>query len=107
MRRRRLQKGSLQLRRHGKRKVWVVQYYDSEGHHRYKTLGAGTLSKSRASELCTEFMHSINGGEAGQRGQTRPLLLGEFISHVFLPFQRESGSPARPAPPNNGSSAIS
>ena len=88
MRRRRFQIGSLQLRRHGKRKVWVVQYYDSGGHHRYKTLGAGTLSKSRASELCTEFMHSINGGEAGQGGQTRPLLLGEFISHVVLPFQR-------------------
>ena len=39
MRRRRYQKGSLQARRHGKKRVWVVQYYDAEGHHRYHTLG--------------------------------------------------------------------
>ena len=39
MRRRRYQKGSLQSRRHGKKRVWIVQYYDSEGHHRYHTIG--------------------------------------------------------------------
>ena len=87
MRRRRFQKGSLQLRRHGIRKVWVVQYWDSDGHHRYKTLGAGSLSKSRASELCAAFMQTVNGGEP-QGGETvRPPLLSEFIGRVFLPFQ--------------------
>jgi len=94
MRRRRFQKGSLQLRRHGKRKVWVVQYYDSDGHHRYKTLGAGTLSKSRASELCTKFMQTVNGCEP-QEGETiRPPLLSEFISRIFLPFQRGKWKPS-------------
>jgi integrase len=66
----------------------VVQYYDSDGHHRYKTLGAGTLSKSRASELCSDFMRTINS-RAPQDGETvKPPLLSEFISGVFLPFQR-------------------
>jgi hypothetical protein len=38
---------SLQERRHGKRRVWAVQYYDAEGHHRYHTLGRMTdLTKS-------------------------------------------------------------
>lgn len=31
MRRRRFQKGSLQLRKHADRRVWVVLYYDERG----------------------------------------------------------------------------
>lgn len=34
-----LEEQSSNSRRHGKKRVWVVQYYDAEGHHRYHTLG--------------------------------------------------------------------
>ena len=88
MRRRRYQKGSLQARRHGKKRVWVVQYYDAGGHHRYNTLGRmADLTKSQATERQAEFMRGVNGGD-GDTKFVRPLLLGEFVNQVYLPFQR-------------------
>lgn len=51
MRRRRFQKGSLQLRKHGNRRVWVVLYYDDRGERRYSTLGwASEINKGEADE---------------------------------------------------------
>jgi hypothetical protein len=88
MKRRRHQKGSLQERRHGRKRVWVVQYYDSEGHHRYHTLGRMCdLTKGDAEKEHVEFMRGINGGEA-EEACLRPVLLNEFISQVYLPFYR-------------------
>jgi len=88
MRRRRYQKGSLQERRHGKKRVWVVQYYDADGHHRYHTLGRMCdLSKSQAVEKQSEFMRTMNGGEATE-DPIRPVLVSEFVNQVYLPFQR-------------------
>jgi hypothetical protein len=61
MRRRRYQKGSLQERRHGKRRVWVVQYYDADGRHRYHTLGRMCeMNKGQAEQKQTEFMKTVN-----------------------------------------------
>ena len=45
MRRRRFQKGSLQLRKHGNRRVWVVLYYGQKGERRYHTLGLASEMK--------------------------------------------------------------
>ncbi len=88
MRRRRYQKGSLQARRHGKKRVWVVQYYDADGHHRYHTLGRMCdLTKSQAEEKQTAFMQTVNGGEI-EPERDRPVLMGEFVDQVYLPFQR-------------------
>lgn len=88
MRRRRYQKGSLQARRHGTRRVWVVQYYDAEGHHRYHTLGRmSDMTKSQAQEGQVAFMRTINGGEC-QTQEIRPVLISEFVNQVYLPFQR-------------------
>ena len=88
MRRRRYQQGSLQERRHGKRRVWIIQYYDSEGHHRYHTLGRMCdLNKSQAAEKQAEFMRAVNGGE-GEPQEVRPVLLREFVTQVYLPFYR-------------------
>jgi hypothetical protein len=56
LKRRRFQKGSLQLRRRGKAKKWVVLYYDDAGHRRYHTLGAGTMTKTAAQGLRDEFL---------------------------------------------------
>src|SRR3984957_16929313 len=89
MRRRRYQKGSLQERRHGKKRVWVVQYYDAEGHHRYHTLGRmADLTKSQAEQSQTAFMRTMNGGDDPEPGRTRPVLVSEFVNQVYLPFQR-------------------
>jgi hypothetical protein len=61
MRRRRYQKGSLQERRHGKKRVWVVQYYDAEGHHRYHTLGRmADLTKSQAEQSAVPLLQNPN-----------------------------------------------
>ncbi len=88
MKRRRFQKGSLQLRRRGKAKKWVVLYYDDAGHRRYHTLGAGTMTKTAAQGLRDGFMRTVNGSDEPEDGRSRPVLLREFIDQVYLPFQR-------------------
>jgi integrase len=87
LKRRRFQKGSLQLRRRGKAKKWVVLYYDDGGHRRYHTLGAGTMTKTAAQELRDEFMRAVNGSDEPEDGRNRPVLLREFVDQVYLPFQ--------------------
>jgi integrase len=88
MRRRRYQKGSLQLIRSGKAKRWVVLYYTADGDRRYHTLGAGNLPKAEAEKLRDAFMRGINGVDQPEPDGTRPALLSEFIERVYLPFQR-------------------
>jgi integrase len=88
MRRRRFQKGSLQLRKHGNRRVWVVLYYDAKGERRYHTLGlASEMKKGEADEKRQEYMREINGGDRTM-GPTRPPTIQEFIDQVYLPFYR-------------------
>ncbi len=89
LKRRRFQKGSLQLRRRGKARKWVVLYYDDGGHRRYHTLGAGTMTKTAAQERRDDFMRTVNGSNEPEEGGIRPLLLREFIDQVYLPFQRD------------------
>ena len=56
-------KGSLQLRKHADRRVWVVLYYDEKSERRYHTLGwASEMNKGQADEKRQEFMREINGG---------------------------------------------
>ena len=88
MKRRRFQKGSLQLRRRGKAKKWVVLYYDDAGHRRYHTLGSGSMTKTAAEQLRDEFMRSVNGSSQAEPGGLRPVLLRDFVEQVYLPFQR-------------------
>lgn len=88
MRRRRFQKGSLQLRKHGNRRVWVVLYYDDRGERRYSTLGwASEMNKGKADEKRQEFMRGVNGGDRTP-GPTRPVTVKEFLEQVYLPFYR-------------------
>ena len=88
MRRRRFQKGSLQLRKHGNRRVWVVLYYDQKGERRYSTLGwASEMNKGTADEKRQEFMREINGGDR-TAVPTRPPTVQEFLEQVYLPFYR-------------------
>jgi integrase len=88
MRRRRFQKGSLQLRKHGNRRVWVILYYDQKGERKYFTLGwASEMNKSTADEKRQEFMRDINGGPRTVSA-TRPVTVEEFLEQVYLPFYR-------------------
>lgn len=88
MRRRRFQKGSLQLRKHGNRRVWVVLYYDDRGERKYSTLGwASEMNKGEADQKRQEFMREINGGDRTP-GPTRPATVKEFLEQVYLPFYR-------------------
>jgi len=88
LRRRRWQKGSLQLRRRGKCKKWVVLYYDDGKHRRHHTLGNGSMTKSEAQGKQDDFMRVVNGSDQPDDGGIRPVLLREFIEQTFLPFQR-------------------
>ena len=86
MRRRRFQKGSLQLRKHADRRVWVVLYYDEKSERRYHTLGwASEMNKGTADEKRQEFMREINGG-ARTTGAIRPPTVAEFLNQVYLAF---------------------
>ena len=81
MRRRRFQKGSLQLRKHGDRRVWVVLYYDNKGKRRYHTIGfASDMNKGTADEKRQEFMREINAGER-TTATIRPPTVQEFLEH--------------------------
>lgn len=88
MRRRRFQKGSLQLVRRGKAKRWVVIYYNADGQRRYKTLGPGSVTKTEADGKRANFMREeVNGCEPAEGDAIRPVLLSEFVEQVYLPFQ--------------------
>jgi hypothetical protein len=88
MRRRRFQKGSLQLRKHADRRVWVVLYYDEKRERRYHTLGwASEMTKGTADEKRQEFMREINGG-GRTTGAIRPPTVAEFLEQAYLPFYR-------------------
>jgi integrase len=88
LKRRRFQKGSLQLRRRGKARKWVVLYYDNGGHRRYHTLGAGSMTKTAAQSLRDDFMRTVNGSDEPEQDRIRPVLLREFVDQIYLPFQR-------------------
>jgi hypothetical protein len=88
MRRRRFQKGSLQLRKHADRRVWVVLYYDEKRERRYHTLGRPSeMTKGAADEMRQQFMREINGG-GRTTGAIRPPTVAEFLEQVYLPFYR-------------------
>jgi integrase len=86
VRRKRFQEGSLQVRSHGKRKNWVVLYWE-RGARKYQTLGLySKLSKSEAQEKQAEFMQEVNA-----RQSTAPdpnVTFGNFLEGVALPFYR-------------------
>jgi len=84
VRRQRYQKGSLQQVKHGKRKMWILQYRDGKS-KRYTTLGAcREMSKSQAEKKRDEIL-----GEANARNSAVPdadITFGNFVEAVALPF---------------------
>src|SRR5436190_420183 len=86
VRRKRFQEGSLQVRSHGKRKMWVVLYREA-GVRKYYTVGLHSkMSKSQAQKWQAEFMKDVNARHA-----TTPdpnITFGDFLAGIALPFYR-------------------
>ena len=86
MHRQRHQKGSLQVRQHGKRKMWVLLYRDGST-RKYATLGLySKMNKSQAEEKRDELLNEVN-----TRNAVAPdphITFGEFLEGVALPFLR-------------------
>jgi integrase len=88
MRRKRFQKGSLQSRKHGRHRVWVAFWYQSDGRHS-KVLGRSSqMTKSDAEAVLSAILRSINSGTA--QGAKPVYTFGEFIKDVYLPFCRRN-----------------
>ena len=87
VRRKRYQEGSLQVRSHGKRKMWVVLYREG-GARKYNTLGLfSKMSKSEAQKKQAEFMGEINAAQAVAPDPA--ITFGDYLDHVALPFMRK------------------
>ena len=86
MHRQRHQKGSLQVRQHGKRKMWVLLYRDGST-RKYATLGLySKISKSQAEEKRDELLNEVNARNAV--APDPDITFGEFLDGVALPFLR-------------------
>ncbi len=86
MHRQRHQKGSLQVRKHGGRKMWVLLYRD--GHtRRYATLGVySKMSKAQAEAKRDEMVAEANARNA--KAPNTDITFGEFLDGIALPFLR-------------------
>ena len=86
MHRQRHQQGSLQVRQHGKRKMYVLLYRDGST-RKYATLGLySKLSKSQAEEKRDEILSEVNARNAVAPDPN--ITFGEFLEGVALPFLR-------------------
>jgi integrase len=87
VRRKRFQEGSLQVRKHGKHKMWVILYREGGG-RKYHTLGLySKLTKSEVQEQRASFMAEINANQALVLDPH--ITFGAFLDGVALPFLRK------------------
>src|SRR5579884_90800 len=86
MRRKRYQKGSVGERKHGRRKVWVAQWWE-QGIRRSKVLGhCSEITKSQADALMASILQPLNEA-AGQR-QVAVYTFGAYLDQSYLPVCR-------------------
>jgi integrase len=88
LRRKRFQKGSLQIRKHGRHRVWVACYWEGGG-RRSKVLGrCSQMGKGEAESILSAILQPINKGVARE---PKPVYTFEqFVESVYLPFCRRS-----------------
>ena len=88
MRRKRFQRGSLGVRKHGGIRVWVAQWWEN-GARRSRVLGrCAQMSRSRAETLLAATLRPIDEGTAPV---ARPVLtFGEFVEGVYFPHCRRT-----------------
>ena len=86
VRRKRFQKGSLQVKKHGKHKMWILQFREGDS-KKYHTIGLfSKMTKSEAQQAQDSFMNEVNA-----RLATAPnpdITFGNFLEGVALPFYR-------------------
>ena len=88
MRRTRFQKGSLQIRKHGRHRVWVACYWEG-GSRRSKVLGrCSQVGKGEAESILSAMLQPINSGAA--QGPKPVYTFEQFTDGVYLPFCRRS-----------------
>ena len=88
MRRKRFQKGSLQARKHGRHRVWVVAWWE-DGSRRSKVLGrCSQMGKGEAEAVVSGILQPINSGAA--QGPKQVYTFEQFVDGVYLPFCRRS-----------------
>lgn len=86
VRRKRHQQGSLQVKKHGKHKMWILQYREGSS-KKYKTLGLySKMTKSQAQQEQAHFMSEVNARLAVEPDPH--ITFGEFLDGVALPFYR-------------------
>jgi integrase len=86
VRRRRYQEGSLQVKKHGKHKMWILQYREGSS-KKYHTLGLySKMSKSDAQQEQARIMSEVNARLA--LAPDPNISFGEFLDGVALPFYR-------------------
>ncbi len=87
MRRKKYQKGSLQLKDHGHRMMWILQYR-VDGSKKYHTLGSKSeMTKSQAQQMQAEIMSKVNLQNVV--GAADPeMTFGQFVDGVALPVLR-------------------
>lgn len=86
VRRKRFQEGSLQVRKHGKLKNWVLLYWEG-GFRQYHTIGPySKMTKSQAQEKQAEFMKEVNARLANAPDPN--MTFGDFLEGIALPFYR-------------------
>jgi integrase len=88
MLRKRFQKGSLQARKHGRRRMWVACWWE-DGSRRSKVLGrCSQMGKGEADAVLSAILQPINSGTTQM---AKPVYTFEqFIKEVYLPFCRRS-----------------
>ena len=88
MRRKRFQKGSLQSRKHGRHRVWVVCWWEDSS-RRSKVLGrCAQMPKGEAETVLSDLLRTINSGAT--KGVKPVYTFKQFVENVYLPFGRRS-----------------
>ena len=88
MRRKRFQKGSLQSRKHGRHRVWVVCWWEDSS-RRSKVLGrCAQMPKGEAEAVLSDHLRTINSGAT--KGVKPVYTFKQFVENVYLPFCRRS-----------------
>ena len=88
MRRKRFQKGSLQSRKHGRHRVWVVCWWEDSS-RRSKVLGrCAQMPKGEAETVLSDLLRTINSGAT--KGVKPVYTFKQFVEDVYLPFRRRS-----------------
>jgi len=88
MRRKRFQRGSLRVRKHGRVRVWVAQWWEN-GSRRSKVLGkCARITQSEAEIILAGILRPIN--EDTMPVATPVLTFGQFVEQIYLPHCRRS-----------------